>query len=148
MRLSILPVCLSVCHMCAGPLWRPEEDIGSPGTGGTGRQNGTRFSRRMASAFSCWVISLAQWHKLHKSQVIQVSEILSHALPLCLFSSPVPQSAWMIFFLFLQHDVMRHDNEILTCVALCSFVPLFYITEIFGVLSAPGFDLLFLRTLD
>lgn len=36
--------------------------------------------------------------KLRKNQVIEVSDILSHALPLWLFSSPVPQSAWMIFF--------------------------------------------------
>lgn len=30
--MSLLPACMFVQHVCAQCLWRPEEDIGSPGT--------------------------------------------------------------------------------------------------------------------
>lgn len=53
MYIDILPACMTVHHMCAGYLWRPEEGTGSPENGRTdsydvnrdvGAENQTPFS--------------------------------------------------------------------------------------------------------
>lgn len=123
--------CASICvprvlGICGGlkrttDLLELEEQVGT--------ENGTRFSRRMASAFNCGVSSPTQWHwtlSNTRSRRYQRSCPMLYitALLLCLFSSPLSQSAPLTLddvFLFIQNDVMRHDNVTLTCVVLCSF---------------------------